>query len=400
MESYKKINLWNFPLTKTFVRIHNKYRFILINEFIKRFGKEPLAVDFINRSSVKYGLKRKFSRGVFYCWRNGFIIDSGKRKTKNIPLWVIIEISKILSKTDSPDNKVMRMVSQNIEYYCSIGGANRVYKPKIPILITPEFVSIVFHFCGDGHMSFKPGSSSSYAQINKDTLKMVYDKLKNCFGDFKFSLSDDAHLHIPKMITYIYSHYFDITTNNWYDARIPVDIMELSKPFLLAGLVSFIIDEANIGEVIEIYSKNYDLINDVRKVGIKCGYKCRKIKKKYRYGIFDSYRFLISSDSYLDLHNDILNLQKKFPLCSLAHKTKRFEILVRRKQRNQNKGKDKVTKNKISNILTTESKSTFELAELLNIGPSSVREHLWKLEKEGGIVRIGQRGRNILWSSK
>ncbi|MBU0958380.1 MAG: hypothetical protein KKB31_00400, partial [Nanoarchaeota archaeon] len=93
---------------------------------------------------------------------------------------------------------------------------------------------------------------------------------------------------------------------------------------LLAGLVSFIIDEGHVGEVITIYGKNKRLMADIREIGIKCGYLCHPIREKYAYGKFDVYRFSISSKSYNKLHNDILKISKLFPTCTLAQKQEKL----------------------------------------------------------------------------
>ncbi|MFH1308081.1 MAG: winged helix-turn-helix domain-containing protein [archaeon] len=397
MKNCKKIHIWDFPPTKIFVRIEDSFREDLVNKLIKKIGNEPLAVKIINNSSKKYNINRNFSRGVFYTWKKGFVVDRKKIKTKNFPLWVLIEVSKILSNSSKANNSIMKELENNIKYYCSIGGANRIYNPKLPIKITPEFVSIVFHFCGDGHLSINSRGGSSYRQINEETLKIVYTKLKNCFGDFRESIND-GRLEIPKSIADIYIHTFRIKRNNWYDAHIPLEIKKLPKEFLVAGLVAFIIDEANIGEIIEIYSKNFKLLRDIREIAIKCGYKCRKIREKYAYGNFDSYRFLISSESYLKLYEDILSLKTNFPFCDLAHKNDSFYALVKRKKRNSIKFPNGLNKKEIFKLLQIRPRTISELARALVIGNSSVRELLWKLEKEGLIKRSGRIGRNILWS--
>lgn len=399
MKNYKKIHIWDFPLNQIFVRLSNKFREELVSNLLNKFKSEPLAIGWVNKASINYGFNKKYSRGSFYIWKKGFAGYKKKKVTKNFPLWVLIEISKRLSNSSKINNGVMEKIEKNVEYYCSIGGANRIYNPKLPILVTPEFASIIFHFCGDGHLAINSRTSSSYRQLNKNTLNIVYDKLVNCFGDFRKSLRD-GKLYIPKSIADIYSYYFSIRNNKWNNARIPNKIKSLSKEFLVAGLVSFMIDEANICEVIEIYSKNYGLLKDIREVAIKCGYKCRDIRRKYRYGSFDSYRFLVSSESYLDLHRDITNLRKDYPLCHLAHKNQNFSILVKRKNKKVIKNKEGITKDKIVDILRNKSSTIYELVEILNISHSSVRELLWKLEKENRIKREGRTGRSIIWSVK
>ena len=189
-------------------------------------------------------------------------------------------------------------------------------------------VSVIFHFLGDGHIGRK-GVSSSYRQMNYVGLNNFLSKLRNIFGNFEYSKNEfkDGRLNIPKIITEFYKHYFDLPNTNTFTAYVPQNIKLLDKKFLIAGLVSFIVDEGHVGEVITVYSKNGTLIKDIREVAIKSGYICHPIRKKYAYGKFDAYRFSISSKSYEQLHSDIEELSALFPTCSLAHKTKN---LIRR----------------------------------------------------------------------
>ena len=61
-------------------------------------------------------------------------------------------------------------------------------------------------------------------------------------------------------------------------------------------------------------------MNDIRGIGIKCGYLCHPLREKYAYNKFDVYRFTISSKSYIKLYLDIQKLNRKFPSCNLAQK--------------------------------------------------------------------------------
>ncbi len=67
----------------------------------------------------------------------------------------------------------------------------------------------------------------------------------------------------------------------------------MPQDFLLAGLNAFIIDEGHIGESIEIYSSNKNLLDDIVEIINKLGYISYGPKtKKERDGI--SYRAYIS----------------------------------------------------------------------------------------------------------
>ncbi|MFH1396827.1 MAG: hypothetical protein ABIG93_05490 [archaeon] len=395
---YKEIHIWEFPATKVFVRVKSNTRKRIISQFIDLSGNEPNAVSILNKKSKIYEMRKSYSRGTLYSWIKG---NKGTDCTTcNIPLWSLIEISKLISNEPKDDNVIMRQIEENIEYYSSVGTNKRIYDPQLPILITPELVSLIFHFMGDGHISLKPSVASSYRQINEKGLMNFYLKLQNCFGFFPISNATikEGKIDVPKSITHILVNYFNIDKSDWHNARIPPEVINMPKEFLLAGLLAFIVDEGNVAEVIEIYSKNYCLLKDVKSVSLRCGYKCKKIRKKFRYNIFDSYRFSISSESHSQLDYDMKKLQSEFPTCSLVHKNNNLEILVKRKSRGWSKKEKGITKNQILNICS-KSKSTQEIVEILNIGNSSVREHLYCLEKEGKMCRDGQNGRNILWKT-
>lgn len=326
--NYEKINIWNFPQDKTYIHLKDDFRINLINNLLKKY-KSPEIVNILNKNSKKYNIKKKLHSTRVFDWRKGKKDTKSKKCKINIPLWVLIEIAHIIN----PKNNIILLeeMQKNIEYYCNTGGSSEVYNPKLPVSITPEFVSIVFHFCGDGHLHCsKKKCMSSYRQMNKKGLENFYNKLKNCFGDFDYGIESyrEGKLHIPKVIAELYKYQFNIKKNNWDVCRIPYKIKRMNKEFLVAGLNSFIIDEGHIREVIEIYSKNKLLINDIRQIALKCGYKCYSIKEKYARDKFDSYRFNISIHSYPKLYEDTLKIKENFPTCGLAHKEGVFEKWV------------------------------------------------------------------------
>jgi hypothetical protein len=107
---------------------------------------------------------------------------------------------------------------------------------------------------------------------------------------------------------------------NTFDAYIPIPIKNMSREFILAGLLAFIVDEAHVYEVITVYSKNKRLILDIKEISEQLGYLTHSLREKYAYGRFDVYRFSISSKSYRKLWDDIAKLSSKFPQCDLCHK--------------------------------------------------------------------------------
>jgi hypothetical protein len=330
MGKYKEIHIWEFPTKPTFIRLKEEFRIGLFKELKEKSISIASILKKINKSAKKYNLKREYNRGNIFSWIKGYKKDRGKIKNINIPLWVLIEISKELSKDKKINNKVMIEIEKNIEYYTGSGKSNPILNPKLPLHLTPEMVSVIFHFMGDGHIG-KIEEVSSYRQMNKEGLNNFLKKLQNIFGEFNYPKGEfkDGRLNVPKIITEFYVDYFKLPCTNTFEAYVPKNIKRLKKEFLLAGLISFIVDEGHVGEVITIYGKNKRLMEDIREIGIKCGYLCHPLREKYAYGKFDVYRFSISSKDYKKFYKDILELSKSFPTCTLAQKMERFSKRIR-----------------------------------------------------------------------
>ncbi len=323
MKKYKEIHIWEFHPTLTFIGLKKEFRIKFFKNLKEIKGSRKGLLHSLNKSSKKYGIKRKYNSGHLSYWKIGEKKDRGKIKNINIPLWILIEASKIISKDNYKE--VLRDIEQNIEYYTGTGKSHNITNPKLPLSLTPEMISVIFHFVGDGHIGRKT-VVSSYRQMNNMGLNNFLKKLNNIFGDFNYPMREykNGRLNIPKIITEFYKYYFKLPNTNTFEAYIPENIKKLNKQFLFAGLISFIVDEGHVGEVITIYGKNKRLMNDIREIGIKCKYICHPLREKYAYGKFDVYRFSISSKSYNKFYKDMLKISEKFPTCTLAQKTERF----------------------------------------------------------------------------
>ena len=183
MKNYKKIHILDFPPTLTFVRLNDKFKSGLFDEATSILGSQQKLLDMVNKLSLKYDIKRKYSRFNLYSWVKGEKLDKGKIKRINVPLWLLIELSKIISNSKNEDNRTMSDIEKNTKYYTGWGKSNPILKPKLPLYLTPEMISIIFHFVGDGHIGRKE-VCSSYRQMNKEGLTNFLLKLNNIFGDF------------------------------------------------------------------------------------------------------------------------------------------------------------------------------------------------------------------------
>jgi len=330
MTKYKQIHIWEFPPTLTFIRLKKEFRVKLFKKLKEIVGSREGLLKHFNKSAKRYGIKRNYNSGHLSYWKIGKKLDRGKTKNINIPLWLLIESSKLISKQRKKDNSTMREIERNIDYYTGTGKSHSIKNPKLPLYLTPEMISVIFHFVGDGHIGRKK-VVSSYRQMNKIGLDNFLKKLQNTFGNFDYPLGEykDGRLNIPKIITEFYTYYFKLPNTNTFEAYIPNHIKSLSKDFLLAGLISFIVDEGHIGEVITIYGKNKRLMQDIKEIGEKCRYLCHPIREKYAYGKFDVYRFSISSKNFNKLHSDIKRISAIFPTCYLCQKMEKLTKRIR-----------------------------------------------------------------------
>lgn len=171
------------------------------------------------------------------------------------------------------------LITESIENITNRISMLGVMASSYPVNLTPELVSIIFHICGDGHIG---GTGlSHYAQVNEVGLRNFYAKLNNCFGDAGKLKVEWFRCFIPEAIVDFYRHAFRLEKERWYNARIPQQIRGLPKPFLVAGLAAFIVDEGHIGgDIIEIYSGNVELLGDMKYIATKLGYRCWGAQKE------------------------------------------------------------------------------------------------------------------------
>lgn len=389
MEPYGKIHLHDFPPT-TYVHIEENYRKHIFNKLSHFFSLSKLS-SILNEKSTKYDIHTKINAGNIFYWKVGIKKDRNKVVCINIPLWALIEISQILPTS-------MEEIEKNVDHITTTGRGIEV-KIRFPLFLTPELVSIIFHLSGDGHIGVK-GDCSHYRQVNQIGLNNVLLKLQNSFGEFEVNKEQlaESKLIIPKVITNFYQHYFNLNSCYWDVARIPEETKQLSKTFLVAGLNAFIIDEGHIGDKVEIYSGNQNLLQDIHEIAVKLGYKCFGPRIKLRYGMPNCYVMYISADSAEKYYTDIQEVKNKFPTCGLAHKEHLLENIVKRRNRENMKTAHGESKAKIVSLVNVKERTANELAEILNISLSSTREHLCELEALKRIRRAGKGKHAILWA--
>jgi hypothetical protein len=203
---------------------------------------------------------------------------------------------------------------------------------KLPILVTPEFESLIYHLMGDGYVP--EGGSGEYTQLNKISRSNFLLKLFNIFGKFSYSKDgfNNGRVYISRTILKILCNYYKLNYSQflWDRSRIPEELINSTNFSKLSGLLAFIVDEGYVGKSsITLHSGNQSLLNQIRNLAFDLGLKCSEVKvKRDRTAKNLSYRFNINKEGVIKLFNETLKLQDIYPTCNLAHKGEKILKIV------------------------------------------------------------------------
>ena len=380
------ISVSNFPENKIYVLLDKKYRKELIESAVNTLNLNnyfELSL-WINKNS-----KSKFNGGDIKYWIEGQRLDkrTGKVHPKFMPLWLVLKLIRLCSFNLSQlDVKVLS--------YRSGGKGLIITSPILPIKITPELDSIVIHLFGDGAAGdFTP----SYTQKNKEGVDNFIKKLENCFGKFEQSryFTQGKHqIKFPKSITDILSEYYSISSYHTFKSKIPNLILNHPRSCKLACIISFIIDEGCIRDVITLYSSNLSLLGGIRNLVLDCGYGCSKIKQ-YPGRIY--YSFNLSNMDFERIESDTEFLSKEFPTCGFSFKRKEFDFILQRKNVKNPKNKE-ITKQLILELLQKQILSAREISQKLGYAYCTIIHTLENLFEEKKIKRSIKEGKTYKWS--
>jgi hypothetical protein len=249
-------------------------------------------------------------------------------KIKKLPLIFVKDLIKFLENEvlcfsftkDELENKIISYRA----FHGKIINVKFKNERKIPIKVTPEFESILFHLFGDGHV--KAIGSGEYTQLKEKGRINFLNKIYNNFGYFKISKKsfDNGRVIIPKAIISILCKHYNLNHKSfkWNIAEFPSNLSK-NKEFKIAGLSAFIIDEGHVtnDRGIEIYSSNKKLLFKIRNIAMSLGLHCSELKSKKASGnTKKSFRFRIKKESSIELIRMIKELEIKYPFCGLAQK--------------------------------------------------------------------------------
>jgi len=310
--NYDEIHWWQFPLTDFSVRFNDEFK---KRFFHKLYFERNKSLDFaahINKVSIKYGKNWNFKRQRQLLW-------AYKNETKFVPAWFVYEAALYLSIN-------LSLIEKNVMAYITFRGKNEIYKPKLPVKVTPEFTAIAIHAMCDG--CFTSSEKISYAQKEEENFKRFVNILQNIFGKYKFisgkRLDGTNVTYTPKIFATVISDYYNIDDFSSFNCKIPFKIKSASRLHKLAVLSSFIIDEGHTVTGIVFSSSSIKFLEDMVEILSSLGYKLTTrityIPTNRNKLTQNHYKFGISHSSIKQVYLDLKVLFENFPSLHIGKK--------------------------------------------------------------------------------
>jgi hypothetical protein len=381
MKVRKNIHFWHFPVGLK-IKFDDDFRILFFKRAVEFYGSSSRTADFLMSKRRVYGFNGNISASSIRRYKS-----NTKQKNINfIQWWIIFELSKKIGYNSKYIEKKI------IGYRYHIGS--RIKNPVLPIEITPDFDSIVAHMMCDGTDKRTRNGAASYTQYDINGRRQFFEKIKNVFGiPIPSTFSDkrmDMSVGVPTVIMKIIKHHYSIVSFGCRECRIPKEIYHKSRHHRLAFLVSFIIDEGTVYDLISIRTTNKELMQDLKEITELNGYRCSEVTNKNHknYGI---YGFNISNYSLGRLSHDIRTLNKKYGTFSLLHKQDNFDNLVRLGRHSRPKRRFNETKGIILSSLQKNTATVMELSHLTGVGRRSVRNHIEDLKTKNMVRLVGEK---------
>jgi hypothetical protein len=323
--------------------VRNKMNFVwkLYKSHEKCIGSKPRVTKsqslklFIKEMSLLFPSKAHFADTLQISLQQ-LNYHMNNKQTISIPSNIVQKILNIAYKylknlTFSKEEIQAKVVSYKTYHGKEIMPVFKKQK-KLPIKVTPEFESLIYHLYADGHVS-KIGSSE-YTQIPLEGKTNFLRKLFNVFGFFHHSKSgfSKGRVYVSKTIIKILCHYYNLKPENflWNKSRIPEICMNRVNAFKVAGLLSFIVDEGHVGHSnITIHSSNLVLLKQIHSLTLDIGVECFEIRlKKGRGTTKDSFRFNIAKSGVRKLFLKANDVEKEFSTCNFAQKSQKIKDIL------------------------------------------------------------------------
>lgn len=364
----KYIHWWQFPLDLISIKLKRKFKDKFFEKAKENFVSVSKLASFLQRRSKLYG------KNITTDYR---IVWQYHKRAEYIPAWVIYEISKKIKVN-------LLKIEKNIQGYVSTGGKLYILEPKLPIKITPEFISIAIHGMCDGCVH---KNHLSYFQKERFGLKRFTKLLFNIFGKYKLSKYKRIH-YFPTIFSAIITNYFRIPTYLSAESKIPTKILKGNDKEKIAVLLAVLHDDGNVCGAVRFLSSNKKFILNLKNITKSLDYKCNiSIFKQKGKMTKDHYCLSLTYDSIQKFAQDCDKLISKYPDLDIGKKLKEVKDIIRFSQRSWKRRGKFETKRIIIKALNRGPKTAVELRKIVNINLWTVYHHLQQLMKLGQITK-------------
>ncbi len=300
-------------------------------------------------------------------------------------------LGKILDICKKYDININEL-EKNIVAYRTTQGRVTIINPILPIAVTPIFDMLIAHAIGDGFCSHLKNRIPAfvYRQYRNEILDLFLKKMESVFGKIIYKedyFYNQKHIYMPSVLSHILYSYYSLKPEDFLEnnSKIPKEMINKDKEYLIAILIAFILDEGSIDSSnIVIGLNNKNLLYDIKSICDKLGYDNILRSGKERSHLY------ILSNGVIKFWKDYVKIKVKYHEVSLDYKESFIENFILRKNKLWRTAQQGETQNKIIKLLKESDKTVKELSIILQISRQGTKWHLTQLEKMSIVRRIGK----------
>jgi len=390
---YRKIHLWEFPDDKIFVQLEDSFRKQLFEEILDKTGNIWRLSKYLN---IGYTTTKHIIDGLRY--RNKDKLNEQVHCRLNLLKRIAWMHSELY---DEKPTAIKSEIEKNIYSYRAFSGT-QITEPKLPIEASPELFRIIGHIIADG--TWSKGSSAHYINTSKELIDAFEEDLHSVFGKVEthYYVAPNGHtpyLIFPTAIIHILMRKYGVKfsgVNGFPQVinRIPTK----HKAYFLQALFD---DEGFVHDSnVQICGLDRGLLDGVKRILYKdFDIKTGDIAYYQDYHRSDG---SISKVAYFHILADGVPAYASRIGFQHPKKNDRLNLLLAIKKRGmRNFLSHEEVKERVIAELKNGPKTAPELAIKLILTARNLRSHLYALEEENTLERLGKRlgkGGPQLWS--
>lgn len=266
----------------------------------------------------------------------------------------------------------------NIKYISLKNYKEKSHNLKLNLTFDQYLVRVIAHICGDG--SLRTNHNISYTNKEQNLINDFILSFQKSFGRIPYCkyLSSDGTTNVsfPRITGLFLSRIFPNIQKN----KIPMQYLLANKLLIPEFLGAIFDDEGHVSvrsKGLEIMLSQRNVLNDIRILFKTIDIDCSNIKKKNNSQWRCMYRFSIYRRK---------NIRKFYQVINLKHPKKK-KLLIDLLNSYSRKYVDYELMEKILDEFQTSSKTSSDLAKMLDVSLSSVCKCLTKLEEKAMVIK-------------